>query len=173
MAEAAVVVAVAVVVTVPSAVSALKVKVATLKAVMIATPKALRPVASAQRAASVPSAVKVVVAKAAAHAKTATAVDAAKAAMVNPVMAMFVMPKAKPPSTTTHHQKPKPKHAPKHATNAWPAKSAAIATKAATSHASLAVSVQNAVSVVKVTEVVVNAAHAANATKAAVNAPLA
>ena len=183
MAEAAVVVAVAVVVTVPSAVSALKVKVATLraatsatpKAVTIATPKALRPVASAQRAVNVQSAanamwnnaVKAVAArvavKVALHVKTATAVDAAKAVMVK-----FVMPKAKPPSTTTPHLKLKPKHAPKHATNAWPVKSAAKAPKAATNNASLAVTVQN---VVKAAKAVANAAHAANATTVAVNAP--
>ena len=173
MAEAAVVVAVAVVVTVPSAVSAQKVKVATLKAVTSAMPKALKPVASAQRAANVVTAmwnnaVKVVAAKVAAHAKTATAVDAAKAAMAKPVT-----PKAKPPSTTTLHQKPKPKHAPKHATNAWPAKSAAKTRKAATSHANLAVNAQSAANAVKVAKAVANAAHAANATRAAVNAPLA
>jgi hypothetical protein len=124
-------------------------------------------VASAQHAANVPSAVKAVAAKVAAHAKTATAVDAAKVAMVK-----FVMPKAKPPSTTTLHQKPKPKHAPKHATNAWPAKNAAKAPKAATSNVNLAQSAVNVVSVVKV-KTVANAAHAASATKVAVNAPLA
>ncbi len=175
MAEAAVVVAVAVVVTVPSAVNALKVRVVTLKAatnatskaVTSATPKALRPVASAQHAAN---AVKAV-AKAAAHAKIATAVDVAKAVMVK-----FVTPKAKPPSTTTPHQKPKPKPAPKHATSAWPVKSVAKAPKAAAINASLAanvVIVQNAVSVVKVAKAVANAAHAASATKVAANAPLA
>ena len=51
-------------------------------------------------------------------------------------------PKAKPPSTTTPHLKPKPKHAPKHATNAWPAKSVAKAPKAATTHANLALNVR-------------------------------
>ena len=156
MAEAAVVVAVAVVVIVP-------------KAVTSATPKALKPVANAQRAANVViamwnNAVKGVAAKAAAHAKTATAVDAAKAAMVN-----HVTPKAKPPSTTTPHLKPKPKHALKRATNAWPAKSVATTPKAATNNANNALSV---VSVVKV-KTVANAAHAASATKVAVNAPLA
>jgi hypothetical protein len=168
MAEAAVVVAVAVVETVPSAVSAQKVKVATLKAVTSATPKALKPVANAQRAVNVPSAVKVVAARVAAHAKTATAVDAAKAAMVKPVML-----KARPPSTTTLHQKLKPKHAPKHATNAWHAKSVAKAPKAATSNANLAVNAQSAANAVKVAKAVANVAHAASATKAAVNAPLA
>ena len=172
MAEAAVVVAVAVVVTVPSAVSAQKVKVATS-----ATPKVLKPVASAQRAVNVQSAasamwnnaVKVVAAKVAAHAKTATAVAVAKAEMVK-----LVIPKAKPPSTTTLHQKPKPKHAPKHATNAWPVKSAAKAPKAATSNANLALSAANVVSVqnvVKVAKTVANAAHAASAMMVAVNAP--
>jgi hypothetical protein len=171
MAEAAVVVAVAVVVTVPSAVSALKVKVATLKAATSATPKVLRPVANAQRVASVPSALKAVAAKAAAHVKTATVVDAAKAAMVKPVT-----PKAKQPSTTTPHLKPKPKHAPKHATNAWPVKSVAKALKVAMSNANLALSAANVViaqNVVKVAKAVANAAHAASATKVAVNAPLA
>ena len=174
MAEAAVVVAVAVVVTAPSAVSALKVKVvmiATLKAVTSATPRALRPVVNAQRAANVPSAVKALAAKAAAHAKTETAVDAAKAAMAKPVT-----PKAKPPSTTTHHLKPKQKHAPKHATNAWPVKSVAKALKVAMSNANLALSAANVViaqNVVKVAKAVANAAHAASATKVAVNAPLA
>ena len=170
MAEAAVVVAVAVVVTVPSEVSAQKVKVATS-----ATPKALRPVASAQHAVNVQSAanamwnnaVKVVAAKAAAHAKTATAVDVVKVAMVK-----HATPKAKPPSTTTPHLKPKPRHAPKHATSAWPAKSAAKTRKAATSHANLAVNVVTVPNVAKA-KAVANAAHAANATKVAVNAPLA
>lgn len=173
----------AVVVTVPSAVSALKVKVATLKAVMSATPKALRPVANAQHAASVQSvasamwnnAVKVVaarvVAKAVAHVKTATAVVVAKAAMQKAVMVKFVMPKAKPPSTTTHHLKLKQKLAPKPATNAWPAKSVAKAPKAATSNANLAVNAQSAANAVKVAKAVANAAHAANATTVAVNAP--
>ena len=139
----------------------------------------LKPVASAQRAVNVQSAanamwsnaVKVVAAKAAAHAKTATAVDAAKAAMVKPVM-----PKAKQPSTTTLHLKPKPKHAPKHATNAWPAKNAAKAPKAATSNANLVLNAANVVTaqnVVKVAKTVANAAHVVSATKAAVNAPLA
>jgi hypothetical protein len=177
MAEAAVVVAVAVVVTAPSAASALKVKVvmiATPKAATNATPKALRHVANVQHAASVQSvvsamwnnAVKVVAARVAAkvalHAKTATAVDAAKAAMVKPVM-----PKAKPPSTTTPHLKPKLKHAPKHATNAWPVKSAAKAPKVAMSNANLALSAANVVKV----KTVANAAHAVNATTVAVNAP--
>ena len=184
MAEAAVVVAVAVVVTVPSAVSALKVKVATLKAVTSATPKALKPVANAQHAVNVQSAanamwnnaVKAVAArgaaKAVAHAKTATAVDAAKDVMVKRVMVKFVMPKAKPPSTTTHPPKPKPKRAPKHATSAWPAKSAAKTLKAATSHANLAVNVVTVPNVAKA-KAVANAAHAANATKVVVNAHLA
>jgi hypothetical protein len=108
-----------------------------------------------------------VAAKAVAHVKTATAADAAKAEMVK-----LVTPKAKPPSTTTHHLKPKPKHAPKHATNAWPAKNAAKAPKAATSHANLAVNAQSAANVPKVAKAVANAAHAANATTVAVNAPL-
>jgi hypothetical protein len=106
MAEAAVVVAVAVVVTAPSAVS-----------VLSATLKALRHVANAQ---SVPHAANAmwnnaakVLAKVAAHAKTATAV-----AVVN-----LAMPKPKPPLTPTPHPKPKPKHAQKRATNAWLAKS--------------------------------------------------
>jgi hypothetical protein len=86
-------------------------------------------------------------------------------------MVKFVMPKAKPPSTTTHHLKPKPKHAPKHATNAWPAKSAAKALKAATNSASLAANVVIVQNVVKVAKAVANAAHAASATKVAVNAP--
>jgi hypothetical protein len=134
----------------PSAVSVLKVK-----AVTSATPRVLRPVASDQRAANVPNAVKAV-AKVAAHVKTATAVDAAKVAMS----------KANPPSTTTRHLKLKRRHAPKHATNAWPAKSAVKAPKAATSHAKHAVNVAKA-------KAVANAAHAVNATKAVVNAPLA
>ena len=169
MAEAAVVVAAVVVVIAPNVVI-----------VQSATPRALRPVANALHAASVQNvvnamwnnAVKVVAArvaaKAAAHAKTATAVDAAKAEMVKPVT-----PKAKLPSTTTLHPKPKPKHAPKHATNAWPAKSVAKAPKAAMSHAKLAVNAQNAVNVMKVAKAVANAAHAVNATTVAVNAPLA
>jgi hypothetical protein len=90
MAEAVEVVAVAVVV---SEVSDQKVK-----AVTSATPKALRLVASAQRAVNVQSAasvmwnnaVKVSVAKAAALAKTATAVVAVKAEMVT-----HALPKAK------------------------------------------------------------------------------
>jgi hypothetical protein len=81
------------------------------------------------------------------------------------------MPKAKPPSTTTPHLKPKPKHAPKHATNAWPAKSAAKALKAATNSASLAANVVIVQNVVKVAKAVANAAHAASATRVAVNAP--
>jgi hypothetical protein len=179
---------VAVVVTVPSAVSALKVKVATLKAVMSATPKALRPVANAQHAASVQSvanamwnnAVKAVAArvavKVALHVKTATAVDAAKAVMVKLVMVKLVMvksvmPKAKPPSTTTPHLKLKQKLAPKPATNAWPAKSVAKAPKAATTNANLAVNVQSAANAVKVAKAVANAAHAASAMMVAVNAP--
>jgi hypothetical protein len=136
-------------------------------------------VANAQHAASVQSvasaiwnnAVKAVAArvaaKAAAHVKTATAVDAAKAEMVRPVMVKFVMPKAKPPSTTTPHLKPKLKHAPKHATNAWPVKSAAKAPKVAMSNANLALSAANVVKV----KTVANAAHAVNATTVAVNAP--
>ena len=178
MAEAAVVVAVAVVVTVPSAVSAQKVKLATPKAATNATPKALRPVASAQRAVNVQSAANAmwnnavkavaarVAAKAVAHVKTATAVDAVKVAMVKPVT-----PKAKPPSTTTHHLKLKQKLAPKHGTNAWPVKNAAKATKAATSNANLAVNAQTAANALKVAKAVANAAHAANATTVAVNAP--
>jgi len=107
-----------------------------------------------------------VAAKAVAHVKTETAVDAAKAEMVK-----FVMPKAKPPSTTTPHLKPKPKHAPKPAMNAWPAKNAAKAPKAATTNASLAVNAQNAANAVKVAKAVANAAHAVNATTVAVNVP--
>jgi hypothetical protein len=137
-------------------------------------------VASAQHAVNVQSvasamwnnAVKAVAArvaaKAVAHVKTATAVDAAKAVMVK-----FVMPKAKPPSTTTHHQKPRPKLAPKPATNAWPAKNAAKTPKATTSHANLALSAVIVQNVVKSAKAVANAAHAANATTVAVNAPLA
>lgn len=173
----------AVVVTAPSAVSALKVKVATPKAVTIATPKALRPVANAQHAASVQSvanamwnnAVKAVAArvavKVALHVKTATAVDAAKAVMVKRVMVKSVMPKAKQPSTTTLHLKLKQKLAPKPATNAWPAKSVAKAPKAATTNANLAVNVQSAANAVKVAKAVANAAHAASAMMVAVNAP--
>jgi hypothetical protein len=86
-------------------------------------------------------------------------------------MVKAVTPKAKPPSTTTHHLKPKQKHAPKHATNAWPAKSAAKAPKAATNSASLAANVVIVQNVVKVAKAVANAAHAASATKVAVNAP--
>jgi hypothetical protein len=112
------------------------------------------------------NAVKVVAAKVAAHAKIATAVDVAKVAMVKPVM-----PKAKPPSTTTPHQKHKQKLAPKPATNAWPAKSVAKAQKAATSHANLAVNAQSAANAVKVAKAVANAAHAASAMMVAVNAP--
>ncbi len=114
---------------------------------------ALRPVAKGQHAASVQNAanamwnnaVKVVaarvVAKDAAHAKTATAVDAVKIKLT---------------STTTPHLKRKPKHEPKHATSAWPAKNAAKALKA-----------------VKEVKAVANAAHAANATTTAANAALA
>lgn len=166
MAEAAVVVAVAVVVTAPSAVivqnaaqtaatSAAQTAAtsATPMAATSATPMALRPVAKGQHAASVQSAanamwnnaVKVVAArvaaKDAAHAKTATAVDAAKVKLT---------------STTTPHLKRKPKHEPKHVTSAWPAKNAAKALKA-----------------VKEVKAVANAAHAANATTTAANAALA
>lgn len=150
MAEAAVVVAVAVVVTAPSAVI---VQNAAPMAATSATPMALRPVAKGQYAASVQSAanamwnnaVKVVaarvVAKDAAHAKTATAVDAAKVKLT---------------STTTPHLKRKPKHEPKHVTSAWPAKNAVKALRA-----------------VKEVKAVANAAHAANATTTAANAALA
>jgi hypothetical protein len=100
------------------------------------------------------NAVKVVAARVAAkdavHAKTATAVDVVKVAMGKVATVKRVMQKAKPPSTTTPHLKHKPKHAPKHATNAWPAKSAAKALKAV--------------------KAVANAAHAANATTIAANA---
>jgi hypothetical protein len=151
----------------------------TSKAAMSATPKALRPVANALHAASVQNVVNAmwnnalkvvaarVAAKAVAHVKTATAVDAAKAVMVK-----RVAPKARPRSTTTPHLKPKPKHAPKHAMNVWPAKSVAKALKAATSHASLALSAAIVVSETKV-KAVANAAHAANATRVVVNVPLA
>jgi hypothetical protein len=137
-----------VVVTVPSAETVLKVKVA--------TPKALRHVASAQHVVNVVIAMWNNAAKVAAHAKTATAV-----AVVN-----HAMPKAKPLSTTTPHLKPKPKPAPKRATNAWPAKSVAKAAMAA-NNANLALSAANVVKV----KTVANAAHVASATKVAVNAP--
>ena len=149
-AEAAVVVAVAVVVTAPSAVI---VRNAAPTAVTIATSMGLSPVAKGQHAASVQSAanemwnnaVKVVAARVAAkdvaHAKTATAVDAAKVKLT---------------STTTPHLKRKPKHEPKHATSEWPAKNAAKALKA-----------------VKAVKAVANAAHAANAMTIAANGPLA
>jgi hypothetical protein len=152
-------------------VSVLKVKVVTN-----ATPKALKHVANAQHAASVQSvesatwsnAVKVVAAKAVAHAKNAIAVAVVKVAMQK-----AVTPRVKQPSTTTHLLKPKQKHAPKHATNAWPAKSAAKAPKAATSNASLAVNAQSAANVMRVAKAVANAVHAANVMRVAVNAPLA
>jgi hypothetical protein len=110
----------------------------------------------------------VVAAKVAAHAKSATAVAVAKAAM-----AKHATPKAKQPSTTTLHQKLKLKHAPKHATSAWPAKNAAKAPKAAMSNANLALSAAIVQNVVKVAKAVANAAHAASATRVAVNVPLA
>ena len=140
MAEAAVVVAVAVVVTAPNA-------VIVKKAAPSATLKAWKPVANAQRAVNVPSVVKALAAKDAAHAKTATAV-----AVVN-----HAMPKAKQRWITTLHQKPKPKHAPKLATSAWPAKNA----------------MKTANNAAKVAKAVANAAHAASATTTAVNAHLA
>ena len=148
MVEVAAVVAVAEVVTAPNAaiVQNAVPKAAMQRAATSATPKALRPVANARHAAKV-----------AVHAKTATA-----AAVVN-----HAMPKAKPPSTTTPHRKPKPKPALKRATNAWPAKSVARAVILA-NNANLAVSAQN---VVKVAKGVVNAAHVVNATKVAVNGP--
>jgi hypothetical protein len=137
MAEAAVVVAVAVAVSAPNAVNAMR--------------KAWKHVANVQHAASVQSV---------RHVKTATAADAAKAEMVKPVT-----PKAKPPSTTTHHLKLKPKRVQKHATNAWRGKSVARAQRAATN-------AQNVANVARA-KAVANAAHAVSATKVAVNAPLA
>jgi len=146
---------------------------------MSATPMALRTVANAQPVASVQSVVSAMrshatrelaakgVVKPVAHAKTATAVDAAKAARVRAANS-----KGKPPSTPTPPLKPKPKLAPKHATNAWPAKSAAKALKTVTIHANPALNVQSVVSVVKVAKVVANAVHVANATMADANAPL-
>ena len=102
--------------------------------------------------------------KAVAHVKSATVGVVAKAKTA-------ATPKAKLPSTTTHHLKLKQKHAPKPATNVWPAKSAAKAPKPATNNANLAVSEQSAANAVKVAKAVANAAHAVNATTVAVNVP--
>jgi len=107
-----------------------------------------------------------------AHAKAVAPAKSATAVAVRGGMQKVAMPKAKRPSITTPRLKPKPKHAPKHATNAWPAKSAATPQKAATTHANLAanaLSVENAAKA----KAVVNAAHAASATKVAANARLA
>jgi hypothetical protein len=104
-----------------------------------------------------------------AHVKIATAVVVVKAKMV-------ATPKAKQPSTTTPHLKPKPKRAQKHATNVWHVKSVASAPRVATptpavSNANHVVSAQNAVSVARA-KAVASAHLAANVTKvkAVVNA---
>lgn len=137
MAEAAVVVAVAVVVTAPNAVSV-------KKAATNATLKAWKPVANVPHAVNVLSVVKALATKVAAHAKTATAV-----AVVN-----HVTPKAKQRSTTTLLQKPKPKHAPKHVASASPAKNAM---KTANNAAKVAKAVANAAHAASVTTTAVNA----------------
>ena len=109
-------------------------------------------------------------AKAAAHAKTATAVA------VMDAMLKVATPKVKPPSTTTPPLKPKPKPVPKRVTNAWHARSVAKHQKAATTHANPAVNVRSVVSVVSVenaakAKAAASAAHAVNATKVAANVP--
>jgi hypothetical protein len=134
MAEAAVVVAVAVVVTAAS------VKTAATSAML----KAWKPVANVPHAVNVLSVVKALATKVAAHAKTATAV-----AVVN-----HVTPKAKQRSTTTLLQKPKPKHAPKHVTSASPAKNAV---KTANNAVKVAKAVANAAHAASATTTAANA----------------
>lgn len=137
-----------------------------------ATPKRLRPVANAPHAVNAPSEAKQVaareVATAVAHAKIATAVAAAKAEMLKRVKLT-----AKQPLTSTPHPKPKPRLEPKLATNAWRAKTALRARKAATTRKRRVANVLNAPNEVKAVKAVANAAHAANATKVAANARLA